>query len=97
MKRAERPAASYVAAARRLKPLAHPARLRIMDRLIESECCVGRATASLGLSQPNASQHLKALRDAGLVVGKRQGTRICYRIADERIAAILPILLKGYK
>ncbi len=97
MKKPERSAAAYAAAAQRLKPLAHPARLRIMDRLSESECCVALATASLGLSQPNASQHLKALRDAGLVVGKRQGTRICYRIADKRVAAILPILLKGYK
>jgi DNA-binding transcriptional ArsR family regulator len=85
----------YAAAAARLKALAHPARLRILSRLSESECCVSRATACLGLSQPNASQHLKALRDAGVIVGRRQGTRICYRIADDRIAALLPILLKG--
>jgi ArsR family transcriptional regulator, zinc-responsive transcriptional repressor len=92
---AKRSPIPYAAAAARLKALAHPARLGILSRLSESECCVSRATACLGLSQPNASQHLKALREAGLVVARRQGTRICYRIADERIAALLPIILKG--
>ena len=93
----KRTASTYDATARRLKALAHPARLMIMARLRESECCAAQATECLGLSQPNTSQHLKALRDAGLIVGKRQGTRICYRIAEERIAEILPILLKGHK
>ena len=97
MQNHKRPASPYVEMALRLKSLAHPARLRIMARLRESECCVAQATECLGVSQPNASQHLKALREAGLVAGRRQGTRICYRIADERIAAILPILLKGCK
>ena len=95
MNTTKRSSAPYAAAARRLKALAHPARLRILARLADSECCVGQATGSLGLSQPNASQHLRALREAGFIVGKREGTRICYRIADERIAALLPILLKG--
>jgi ArsR family transcriptional regulator, zinc-responsive transcriptional repressor len=97
MYRSKRSPASYAAAAARLKALAHPVRLRILARLSESACCVAKATECLGVSQPNASQHLKALREAGLIVGSRQGTRICYRIADERIAAILPILLKGCK
>jgi DNA-binding transcriptional ArsR family regulator len=95
MMNTKRSSVSYPAAAARLKALAHPARLRILSRLIESECCVAQATECLGVSQPNASQHLRALRDAGLVVGKRQGTRICYRIADDRIAAIISLLLKG--
>ncbi len=90
-------AATYAAAAERLKAMAHPARLRILARLSESECCAAKATECLGVSQPNTSQHLKALRDAGLIAGKRQGTRICYRIVDDRVAAVLPILLKGYK
>ncbi len=97
MESRERTRSPYAETARRLKSLAHPARLRIMARLREAECCVAQATECLGVSQPNASQHLKALREAGLIAGKRQGTRICYRIADERIAAILPILLKGCK
>lgn len=97
MKSPKRVDSPYAETALRLKSLGHPARLRIMARLREAECCVAQATECLGVSQPNASQHLKALRDAGLIAGKRQGTRICYRIADERIAAILPILLKGCK
>ena len=45
------------------------ARLRIMARLLENECCVAEATKCLKVSQPNTSQHLKALREAGLKLG----------------------------
>jgi DNA-binding transcriptional ArsR family regulator len=95
MKKTVKTRSDYSAAVRRLKALAHPARLRIMGRLSEGECCASEATKCIGISQPNTSQHLKALKDAGLITGRRQGTRICYRIADERIAEIVKILMKG--
>jgi ArsR family transcriptional regulator len=85
----------YEAKARELKALAHPARLRILARLKDGECCANEAMKALGVSQPNTSQHLKALKNAGLIVGRREGTKICYRLADDRIANILDILLKG--
>lgn len=90
-------AADYDAAARRMRALGHPARLRILARLSESGCCASQATACLGLSQPNTSQHLRALREAGLIAGRRRGTRICYRIADRSVAELLPVILKGVK
>ncbi len=85
----------YETEARRLKALAHPARLRILARLLENECCATEATKCLKASQPNTSQHLKALREAGFIAGRRQGTRICYRIADIRTAELLTHILKG--
>jgi ArsR family transcriptional regulator len=85
----------FDAAARELKALAHPARLRILARLKAGECCANEAMRCLRISQPNTSQHLKALKKAGLIVGRREGTKICYRLADDRIANILDILLKG--
>ena len=89
--------APYAAAARRLRALAHPARLRLLERLSEEGCCASQATACLGLSQPNASQHLRALREAGFIAGRRQGTRICYRVVDRRAAELLSILMKGVR
>ncbi len=86
---------TYETEARRLKALAHPARLRILARLLDNECCAAEATKCLKVSQPNTSQHLKALREAGFIAGRRQGTRICYRIADRRAAELLTHILKG--
>jgi ArsR family transcriptional regulator len=78
----------------RFRALAHPARLLLLKRLLESERCVSDVEKCLGLSQPNVSQHLKILKDAGIIVGRRERTRICYRIADDRIARILKITLE---
>jgi DNA-binding transcriptional ArsR family regulator len=83
--------------ARIFKALAHPARLMLLRRLMEKECCVSDVEHCLGLSQPNVSQHLKVLKTAGLIVGRREKTRICYRLADERIERLLKIALSGEK
>jgi len=85
-------AETSAAAARFFKALSHPARIRIAARLLRGDCCVTEARACLELSQPNVSQHLKILKDAGLIVGRRQGAKICYRLADSRVARILRIL-----
>ena len=81
--------------AKRFKALAHPARLLLVRRLMESERCVSDVEKCLGLSQPNVSQHLRILKDAGIIEGRRERTRICYRIADDRIARILRIATEG--
>jgi len=82
-------------AAKILKALAHPARIRLMRRLASEECCVSEVEKCLRISQPNVSQHLRILKSAGLIAGTRRERRICYRIADERARAILGILSKG--
>ncbi|MCX6561562.1 MAG: metalloregulator ArsR/SmtB family transcription factor [Candidatus Aminicenantes bacterium] len=81
--------------AKRFKALAHPARLLLVRRLMENERCVSDVEKCLGLSQPNVSQHLRILKEAGIIEGRRERTRICYRIADERVARILKIALEG--
>lgn len=88
-------AAVYFEAAKIFKALAHPARIRLLHRLMENECCVSEARKCLGISQPNVSQHLRILKEAGLIAGTRRKTKICYRIADGRIHGILDSILEG--
>ena len=75
----------------KFKALAHPARLKIMANLMDRECCVGDVQKCLSLSQPNVSQHLGVLKEAGIIVGRREKNKICYRISDNRVKNILKI------
>jgi ArsR family transcriptional regulator len=63
------------------KALGHPVRLGIALRLAEEpETCACEFAEVFGVSQPTISQHLKVLRDAGLVITRRRGTQICYSL-----------------
>jgi len=62
--------------------LAHPARIAILHLLAEAPREVGRLAADLGISQPNASQHLSVMRSAGLVEAERDGRGAIYRLTD---------------
>ena len=73
------------------RALAHPVRLRLLDLLVRREACVCHLTAVLGLRQPYVSQQLAALRDAGLVVARRDGTLVYYRLKDARLAGLLAL------
>ncbi len=85
----------YREISRIFKALAHPARLRLMANLTKRECCVGDIQKCLALSQPNISQHLGVLKEAGLIVGRRERNKICYKISDNRIKTILEIFGVG--
>lgn len=62
-----------------LKALAHPARLRIVDVLAARGTCIcGEIVEVLPLAQATVSQHLKVLKDAGIVQGTIDGPRSCY-------------------
>ena len=64
-----------------MKALAHPARVAIIQYLIRANACVnGQLVDELGLAQPTISQHLKELKNAGLIKGTIEGTSICYCI-----------------
>lgn len=66
------------------KALGHPARVAILRLLINKQACVcGDIVDELPLSQSTVSQHLKELKEAGLIKGDIAGVRICYCI-DER-------------
>jgi DNA-binding transcriptional ArsR family regulator len=64
-----------------LKALAHPARIAILQQIINANACIcGDLSAELGLAQPTISQHLKELKNAGLIKGTIEGVSVCYCI-----------------
>jgi ArsR family transcriptional regulator len=71
------------------KALGHSARVRIMRLLLAHDACYcGQLVDDLGLAQATVSQHLKMLKDAGLIVGEIEGPRICYCASRERLAEL---------
>lgn len=67
-----------------MKALAHPARIAILQAMIKANACIcGELVLELGLAQATISQHLKELKNAGLIKGTVEGTSICYCI-DEK-------------
>jgi len=63
------------------KALGHPARVAILQHIIKSNTCIcGDLVDELGLAQPTISQHLKELKNAGLIQGTIEGTSVCYCI-----------------
>lgn len=68
------------------KALAHPARVAILEILAESNMCIcGDITERLPLAQSTVSQHLKALKTAGIITGNIDGVRTCYCLDYESI------------
>jgi len=66
------------------KALAHPARIAILQYLIQRNSCVcGDIVDELPLAQATVSQHLKALKEVGIIQGEISGTSVCYCIAPE--------------
>lgn len=65
------------------KALGHPARIAIIEYLLKVDSCIcGAIVNELPLSQPTVSQHLKELKNAGLIKGNFEGTSICYCINE---------------
>ncbi len=66
------------------KVFGHPARVAILQQLFEIDACYcGDLSEEIGLAQPTISQHLKELKQAGLIKGTVEGTKICYCIDHE--------------
>ena len=82
------------------KALSHPARVAILRLLIEKRACIcGDIVDELPLSQSTVSQHLKELKEAGLIKGDIDGVRICYCIdmdAWKQAKAYLDSLFDAY-
>ena len=71
------------------KAIGHPARVAIIDYLLKVDNCIcGDIVNELPLAQPTVSQHLKELKNAGLIKGEIEGNSVCYCI-DEKIFAKL--------
>ena len=76
-------------AAERLKALGHPVRLAIVRALAErSCCCCGDVCSRLPLAQSTVSQHLKVLKEAGLISFRRDGVRSSYVLNPSAFAAL---------
>jgi DNA-binding transcriptional ArsR family regulator len=69
--------------------LADNTRLRILQLLAEEELCACEVMAALDLTQPTASHHLGILERSGLVVSRREGKWVFYRIADAKVEIVL--------
>lgn len=83
------------------KALAHPARVAILEYLLQSETCFnGDLVKELGLAQPTISQHLKELKTLGIIRGTIEGVSVNYCINGEQweeIKRILTTFLGYYK
>lgn len=67
-----------------LKALAHPARIAIIEYLLSVDSCIcNDIVAELPLAQPTVSQHLRELKNAGIIQGNIEGNSICYCINPE--------------
>jgi ArsR family transcriptional regulator len=72
--------------------LADPTRIEILEFLRDGEKCVCQIVPHLGLIQPVVSRHLKILKDAGVVLYRKDGTRRLYSITDPTIYRVLDAL-----
>jgi ArsR family transcriptional regulator len=67
-----------------LKALGHPARIAILQQVIKANACIcGDLVNELGLAQATISQHLKELKNVGLIKGTIEGTSVCYCINEK--------------
>ena len=76
------------------KALAHPARLRILQFLAETQTCVtGDISDELPLGRTTVNQHLAELKNAGLIQGHIEGTKTKYCLAPEKLKEVKTLLL----
>jgi len=85
-------AVNYEKVSETLKALAHPARFKMVVGLLKDECNVAQIQKVLGLPQSTISQHLRILKNAGIIKGRKEGTKICYRVIDVRVRKIVEII-----
>lgn len=81
--------AAHSAASDLLRALAAPARVAIVLALDERAMCVHELVDALHLNQPQVSQHLRVLKNSGVVAGHRRGREVEYTLVDDHIAHIV--------
>jgi len=75
-----------------LKALSHPVRLQIIEGLIKNECNVSEIQKILKLPQSTVSQHLRILKNAGIIKGRRNGTQVCYKVISKIAREIIGMI-----
>jgi ArsR family transcriptional regulator len=83
----------YETLSNRVKLLAHPERLRILDAVRRDSECVCHLEALLGKPQPYVSQLLRMLREAGLIEDRKQGQNVYYWLKDQEVRNWLDAVL----
>lgn len=73
------------------KVFSDPTRLRILELLKERECNVSEIMEQLNLKQSTVSQHLRSLRECGVVTSKKEGREITYSLRDHKVVEILDL------
>jgi len=84
--------ARYKAQARRLKALAHPSRLLIVEELARAERCVCDLAELVGADMSTVSRHLALLREAGIVTDEKRGAQVFYRLRTPCVLNFLECL-----
>lgn len=79
-----------------LRALGNPQRLLLLCQMSQGETSVGDLEQALDIHQPTLSQQLGVLRREGLVQTRRDGKKVFYRVADERLLALLRTLYALY-
>jgi DNA-binding transcriptional ArsR family regulator len=79
-------------AARALKAISHPLRLKILCVVGAEEVCVQDIVDAVGTSQSNISQHLGILRDKGVLQTRKDANRVYYRVADQRTLQLIVLM-----
>jgi len=83
--------------ARRFKALGEPGRLALLAALQDGERSVSELVELSGRTQPNVSQHLKEMAQAGLVQARRDGVRVFYRICDPYLSRICDAVCRSVR
>lgn len=79
-------------AARALKAISHPLRLKILCVVGDEEVCVQDIVDAVGTSQSNISQHLAILRDKGVLQTRKDANRVFYRVVDQRTLQLIGLM-----
>lgn len=79
-------------AARAMKAMAHPLRLKILCVLGNEEVSVQDIVDAVGTSQSNISQHLAILREKGVLKARKDANRVFYRVGDQRTLALIGMM-----
>ena len=79
-------------AARSLKAMSHPLRLKILCALGSKEISVQEIVEIVGTSQSNISQHLGILREKGILITRKHANRVYYRVSDKRTLRLIGMM-----
>ena len=79
-------------AARALKSIAHPLRLKILCVIGDQEACVQEIVDAVGTSQSNISQHLAILREKDVLLTRKDANRVYYRVGDQRTLQLVGMM-----